>query len=106
MLSKFLIKVIFITAGILFLKNETYFSIILAAIGVISIFSPQTLKFLNKNIEKLLERVGRLLLNIIIVVIYILIVIPTKLFANNRTKSSESNFKSIERKSIDFERPW
>ncbi len=80
--------------------------IIFIFIGVFLIFAlPKISGYIDSSIEEVVKKIGFLLLQIILFIIYFIVIIPTKLFHRNKSYTA-SSYISVKSKKIDFGKLW
>jgi hypothetical protein len=61
--------------------------------------------FLDKKLELYMGKAGHLILKFILLLSYIFIILPSRIFYRS-PKELSTNFKNIDKEKVDFRKPW
>lgn len=99
-------KIFFILTAVLFYKGQYTISGFLLAISLFSVFKEVYLISADKIINNFVKLLGNFLIKSVLSIIYIFVVLPTKIFSNKALINSKTSFNSNIDRSIDFKRSW
>ena len=103
--QSFVLKVLLFSHTYLFLTQKSKFSITIIILSVLLLIFSHKTALLETWFDLIMKKLGRALLACILSIIYVLIVIPSRLFYKNRNQKGTSLENGKESK-IDFRRPW
>lgn len=103
--NNFLLKILFISHFYILIKYSVRESLLALAIGLIIALTPKTSSRLDHKIEQIFSLLGQFILKFILIIIYFLIIIPSRIFYKS-THKNKSSYIDVSKKIINYKTLW